>query len=301
MLVLLASHNGAPWIRQQLDSILTQSGVDVCVAIRDDGSSDRTLEEIAGCQAGARLRLAPGREPTGSAAQNFLELVRQNPGEDCEFVAFADQDDLWHPEKLLRACRRLTETGSSGYSSATLATWPAGRKVLLRQSGALTKGDFLFEGAGQGCTFVLRADFYGRVRAFLPAHPHLTRRIHYHDWMFYALARSWGCRWTFDPWPSVWYRQHAGNDTGARGSWAAIRKRVALMKSGWYRAQIEAVAATCAAAAPENRIVRKWTSLLAARRGPLRRLRITLFCLFAGRRKRMDNAALTLAALAGWI
>lgn len=301
VLVLLACYNGERWIHRQLESILAQVGVSVGVAMRDDGSSDQTLQEIAHFRADGRLSLSPRGERTGSAAQNFLELVRENSAPDFEFVAFADQDDIWHPEKLQRACRQLRETGASGYSSATLAAWPAGRTVLLRQAAALTRGDFLFEGAGQGCTFVLRADFYARVRRFVQEHPPLTRRIHYHDWMFYALARSWGHCWIFDPWASVTYRQHTGNDTGARGSWPAIRKRIALMKSGWYRTQVRAVAAICAAAAPHDRVVEEWTSLLSAAAGPWRRLRIARFCLSRGRRKRLDNAALTLAALAGWI
>lgn len=301
VLVLLAAHNGAPWIREQLESILAQREVEAFVAIRDDASTDETLEEIARCQAGERLALSPGRERTGSAAQNFLELVRQHSAAGFDFVALADQDDIWHPQKLQRGCSELTHSGGSGYSSATLATWADGRTVLLRQNGSPTRGDFLFEGAGQGCTFVLRVDFYARIRRFVIEHPELTARIHYHDWMIYALARSWGEAWRFDPWPSVSYRQHGGNDTGARGSWAAARKRLALMRSGWYREQLEAVAAVCEAAAPENRALAQWSALLRDRTASVRRLRIARFCLSFGRRKRRDNLALTLAALAGWI
>jgi rhamnosyltransferase len=301
VLTLLASYNGARWIRQQLESIFAQEGVDVWVTVRDDGSSDETLQELARCKDLGRLRVSPSRERTGSAASNFLELVRENSGADFAFVAFADQDDVWHPDKLQRACRRLTETGGSGYSSATLAAWPHGKTVLLSQAGALTRGDFLFEGAGQGCTFVLRADFYARVRRFVLENAHLVPCIHYHDWMLYALARSWGCSWTFDPWPSVTYRQHASNDTGARGSWTAVRRRLGLIRSGWYRAQLEAIATVCAAAAPGNPLVLEWNSLLADKTGLGRRWRIARFCLSTGRRRRLDNAALVLAAVTGWI
>ena len=46
VLVLLASYNGEKWIGQQLESILTQEGVELRVKVRDDGSSDGTLQEV---------------------------------------------------------------------------------------------------------------------------------------------------------------------------------------------------------------------------------------------------------------
>ncbi|MGH8318452.1 MAG: glycosyltransferase [Steroidobacteraceae bacterium] len=301
VLVLLACYNGGAWIRSQLESILAQQEVDVRVAIRDDGSSDATLTEIAHFGGDDRVRMASSSARTGSAAQNFLRLIRDHPADGFEFVALADQDDIWSHDKLARACRKLSESQSAGYSSATIAAWPNGRTAVLRQADVMTAGDFLLEGAGQGCTFVLRADLYRQVRQFVTAHQSLTGALHYHDWMIYALARSWGHSWTFDPSPSVTYRQHAGNDTGARTSVAGIRKRLARMRRGWYRAQLTAICAVCAAAGPYNVVVAEWNSLLLANSGWRRKLRMMLFCLRGGRRRVLDNLIVVFAALAGWI
>jgi len=302
VLVLVACYNGGRWIRQQLESILGQEGVDVRILVRDDGSSDETLDEIKRFAADDdRVRLLPPSAPTGSASRNFLTLMREAAAEEAGFVAFADQDDIWHPAKLAKACDALRGQDSVGYSSATVATWPDGRTAVLRQSTAQTSADFLFEGAGQGCTFVLRANFYSQVRAFVMQRWALTGQVHYHDWMIYALARTWGRPWVFDSTPYISYRQHGGNDTGARATWHGVRKRFRLIRRGWYRSQLAAIAAVCAAAAPGNHIVAGWRSLLHASAGWRRRLRIAVFCLRAGRRRRMDNVVLTLAALAGWI
>lgn len=302
VLVLLACYNGARWIGRQLESILAQQGVDLRIAVRDDGSSDATMAEIARFHGDGRIDLWADRQPTGSAAQNFLALIRDNPADDFDFVAFADQDDAWYPDKLATACRKLTDRRcAAGYSSATLATWPNGRTALLVHSSRITPADFLFEGAGQGCTYVMRGPFYARMRAFAIDHRPLTEPVRYHDWMVYALARSWGDSWLFDSSPSMCYRQHAQNDTGARRGWTGFLKRFHRMRRGWYREQLQAIASICAAAAPANATVRRWTKMLLSHEGRHRQVRIAIFCLRGARRRRLDNMLIAAAALAGWL
>jgi rhamnosyltransferase len=300
VLVLLAAYNGARWIRQQIESILLQEGVDVQIAVRDDGSTDGTREELARFADQPKVTFLPGSAPTGSAAGNFLALIRETSAAGADFIAFADQDDLWDRDKLARACRRLDAEDSAGYSSATQAVWEDGRQLILRPSGAPTCSDFLFEGAGQGCTFVLTAGFYGRLRHLL-SRRELTCNLHYHDWAIYALARSWGLRWSFDPEPSMHYRQHASNDTGARGTLSGISKRLQLIRRGWYRSQLLAIAELCSTAAPANATVATWRGALLQPDGWRRRWRTARFCLRGGRRRRRDNVMLVLAALAGWV
>lgn len=301
ILVLLASYNGARWIRQQIESILAQEQVDVHVVVRDDGSSDSTVDTIDSLQASGSVRLSRPSQHTGSAAQNFLSLIRENPADEYQFVAFADQDDTWNSSKLHRAVMALSRNGCAGYSSATMAVWPDGRSALLRQSAGTTNGDFLFEGAGQGCTFVLSAGFYRQLRRFLIDNQTLTQSLHYHDWAIYALARTWECRWSFDAEPSMTYRQHESNDTGARSSVRGASKRLRLIRQGWYRSQLAAIAQLCAAAAPSNPTVAVWQAILRLPDGLGRRLRAAQFCLRAGRRRLSDRMLLVTSCLLGWI
>jgi len=299
--VLLAAYNGARWIREQVDSILAQEIVDVMLVIRDDGSSDGTQGELGRFAGDSRVRTFSSPAASGSAAGNFLALIRENPAVEADFVAFSDQDDLWDRDKLLRACRNLATQSSSGYSSATLAVWEHGKRRVLKPSGAPTRSDFLFEGAGQGCTFVLTAELYERARQFLTQHPELTQGLHYHDWAVYALARAWGLRWSFDPQPSMKYRQHAGNDTGARGTLGGIAKRLALIRRGWYRTQLLVISGLCAAAAPANATVANWRCALLQPDSWRKRWQTTGFCIRGGRRRTRDNLVVMLASLAGWI
>jgi rhamnosyltransferase len=302
VLVLLATYNGSRWIREQVESILQQQAVDLTIAIRDDASTDGTRWELARFEHDPRVRITAATAPGGSAAGNFLALIRENPASAFDLVAFADQDDLWNPDKLRRAGELLAASGgAAGYSSATVARWEDGRERLLKLSGAPTTSDFLFEGAGQGCTFVLTAEFYERVRRFLLDHENLTRGVHYHDWMVYALARSWGLGWCFDARPSMQYRQHARNDTGGRGTVGGVTRRLTLIRNGWYGTQLRAIAEVCRTAAPSNATILAWHRMLIRADGVRKRMATARLCLSGGRRRTRDNAIVVLAALCGWI
>ena len=46
--VLMSTYNGEKYLKEQIDSILNQKGVEVYLTIRDDGSTDHTLEILDG-------------------------------------------------------------------------------------------------------------------------------------------------------------------------------------------------------------------------------------------------------------
>jgi rhamnosyltransferase len=301
VLVLLAAFNGSNWIRDQLQSVLDQHGVDVQIAIRDDGSTDHTTAVVQQFLNGGRVELSIADTPTGSAAQNFFSLIRDTSTDGFDFVAFADQDDIWDRDKLSRACNSIRQGSAAGYSSPVVAFWSDGKEQILPQEDQTTAADFLFEGAGQGCTFVLAAGFFNRVRTFIADNQHLTRRVQFHDWATYALARTWGETWHFDATPTMRYRQHHDNQLGARSGMHGFSKRLHLLKSGWYKAQLLALADLCMAAAPGNPGLIEWQKLLQQPDSLKRRAKMARFCRQAGRRRKTDRIGLVIASIAGWI
>lgn len=300
VLVLLAARNGSQWIGAQVQSILAQEEVSIRLCVRDDASTDGTKLELAAFAADERLHVESALQPSGSAAQNFFCLIRANDAEAYDFVALADQDDVWNPDKIARACRLLRSAGAAGYSSATLACGRNGRhwRIALPEQ---RPADFLFEGGGQGCTFVMTSGFYERARRFVVEHDHLARQVQFHDWMLYALARCWELEWVFDPIPSMKYRQHDDNALGARGVAGGALRRLQLIRSGWYRGQLQVISEVCIAAAPASPLVARWRALLMRSHGWRRNIQLAHFCLGTGRRRLRDNFVLALASLAGWI
>ncbi|TAL42761.1 MAG: glycosyltransferase, partial [Salinibacterium sp.] len=118
--VLMATYNGMPWVPEQVASILAQERVDVTLVVSDDSSTDGTREWLAGL-GDARLRVLPTIEPSGSAARNFFRLLRDVDVADNEYVALADQDDTWSPDKLATAVTGLAAHDADGWSCDVMA------------------------------------------------------------------------------------------------------------------------------------------------------------------------------------
>jgi rhamnosyltransferase len=293
VLVLMACFNGAEWIDEQIKSILGQQGVSIRLVISDDFSSDKTRDVIEGyARSDDRIRLVHPPSASGSASKNFQWLIKSFPSDGDNFISFADQDDVWKEEKLSKAINLLKSSGAAGYSCAVTAFQKSGKKMDLVQCGTPTESDFLFEGAGQGCTFVLTAFLYEKIRLFFNENSLLMNGIHYHDWAVYALARSWGHSWCFDKTSMMYYRQHLTNDTGARYTWRGLHKRLAWMLNGWYGTQIKLISAMASIAAPTDRVVSSWCSMLSLEYKFARRLSIAKFCWRGGRRRLLDRLVL---------
>lgn len=300
--VLMATYNGGAHLAEQVGSVLSQQDVHLRLIVGDDNSADDTVELLQHLDASGHLRVVKYLEPSGGAGQNFLRLIRDADLVDVDFVAFCDQDDIWAANKLTRAITTLDSQCADGYSSSVTAFWPDGRELLLSQNSNQTDLDFLFEGAGQGCTFVLRGEFARQVQRFALEHRELLGSIHYHDWLVYAVSRTLGKRWAFDPEPSMRYRQHDGNDTGARGAFAGARKRMALIRNGWYANQVrQLIAAVSALDATNAAIPSDFCSIWRRPQGLWRRAQLARVLFKRGRRRSSDRTVLAVAALLGWL
>jgi rhamnosyltransferase len=306
--VLLASRNGREWLPAQIDGILNQSGVAVHLVVSDDASTDETWAWLRGTFAGhADVVLVRHERPSGSAGANFRNLFVGADVGDADYVALADQDDLWALDKLRRAVDCLASEGSAGYSSSVEAFWPDDRRRVLRQNPHERAADFLFEGAGQGCTFVVTRPLFDDVRAFCTRHQEAVQALHYHDWLIYILARAGGHRWVFDPVSSIRYRQHHSNEIGARRGRNAIQRRMALIINGWYRHQVVAACRIYLLADGDQPVALALAHRFLAhtagpvRKGAIDRVRLATVLVTNGRRFWLDRGVLALAVLAGWL
>lgn len=255
--VCLAAYNGARYLRQQLDSIFSQEGVVVTVFASVDASTDGTEQWFGAYLAeNPRCVLLPLGQRFGGAAQNFFRLLRDVDFSGFEYVAFADQDDIWLPGKLLRAVGCMVETRAQGYSSDVIAFWEAGRSRYIRKAYPQRRWDYLFESAGPGCTFVMDKNLALEIQDFLRSHEEETVHIGLHDWFCYAFARARFHRWHIDNQANMLYRQHEGNQVGANSGWWAFLWRARQVLNGWGLNQARAIATLVM---PENdAFVTRW-------------------------------------------
>jgi rhamnosyltransferase len=241
--VLLAAYNGMQWIEEQLASILGQSAVDVTVHISIDPSTDGTEAWCAAYAAKHPEVLAlPGAGSFGGASRNFFRLIRDVDFEGYDFVAFADQDDIWHTDKLQRATHVIEARQVDAYSSNVTAFWPDGKTHLLDKAQPQVEWDFLFEAAGPGCTYVMSKNLVDSLKASMLANWQQLQDVTLHDWYCYAFARSHSYRWYIDPEPSMDYRQHERNQVGANKGLSPLIARYKTIHDGWWFNQVQLIA-----------------------------------------------------------
>lgn len=236
VVVLMATYNGRRWIDEQVNSILAQRGVDVHLRISDDGSDDGTLEHLRSWAAeDLRIEVLPPREGPSGVAANFLHLFRSWAPSDDVYVAFSDQDDVWHPDKLERQVELLKTRGVDAVSSNVTSFDSQGRRHLIVKSQPQVRWDHIFEAAGPGSTYVFTPQIHSKLLTALNDVD--TAPIGVHDWFLYALTRGIGGRWHIDAASTVDYRQHGSNVQGENLGLGAFRARFNHLRSGFYREQ----------------------------------------------------------------
>lgn len=100
----MATHNGAEYIKEQLDSVLCQIGKDDEIIVSDDGSTDDTVSIIEAYN-DPRIKIhhykqAPVKSDHSKfyyAARNFENALKHASG---DYIFLCDQDDIWNKDKI---------------------------------------------------------------------------------------------------------------------------------------------------------------------------------------------------------
>ncbi|MGQ9724471.1 MAG: glycosyltransferase family 2 protein, partial [Tepidimonas sp.] len=232
--VLLATYNGQAYLPAQLDSLLGQTYPAWRVLASDDGSTDGTPQILADWaqRHPDRFILVPNPRPGQGALRNFEHLMQASLRQGrARWFAFADQDDLWLPQKLAlsaQAMQRLeAEAGPDQpclVHTDLCVVDAAGRVLhpsLARYEGldpaAATRDTLLSVNEVTGCTLL------GNRRLLELALP-IPQAAIVHDWWCAVIAGSG--RRAFIPQATVHYRQHGANQIGARDrrGWSRARR-----------------------------------------------------------------------------
>jgi glycosyltransferase involved in cell wall biosynthesis len=116
--VLMSTYNGEHYLREQVETIAAQDGVEVELFVRDDGSTDGTRDLLANLSARPNGCISSWHVEYGENIgflASFERLLMGGSG--CDYYAFSDQDDYWLPEKLSRAIASMRGTGAGLYAS----------------------------------------------------------------------------------------------------------------------------------------------------------------------------------------
>jgi glycosyltransferase involved in cell wall biosynthesis len=226
--VALCTFNGAEFVAEQVRSILTQSHRPSQLVIADDGSTDGTLDVVAG-EIAAASRSHPGfaldvvmlqaeKSPLGVAG-NFERALRA-----CTepLIALCDQDDVWHPDRLARLVAAFEGDPQPGliHHDAQLVD-AAGADLGVTLFGALGIGRGAFEQVAAGLEFelLMRRNISTGATTILGsdvrdlALPIPPGWIH-DEWL--AIVAAAVSRTAIVDEPLIDYRQHGANQIGVR-------------------------------------------------------------------------------------
>ena len=213
--ILLSTFNGEQYLEEQLKSIADQSYRNWRILWRDDGSSDGSreiMEAFTEWVGRARCVEIGIRGMHLGAAKSFFSLLREV--EEYRLVAFADQDDVWLPDKLQRAIDHLIAQAPGVPSLYCGRQAIVGERLERRGLSPLPRfgpgfPSALLQNIVTGCTAMLNQEAVRLVNSVPP--PGNT----VHDWWSYILVAAAGGHIIFDPIPAILYRQHGHNAIGA--------------------------------------------------------------------------------------
>jgi GT2 family glycosyltransferase len=225
--ILLSTYNGGAYLRKQLDSVLSQSVADFTLLIRDDGSSDDTLD-ILHTYSDPRIRILTGENlgPAGS----FFALLEEARKMGAEHIFFCDQDDIWMPDKLEMLLAELQSCSGPALVFSDFAMIDENDAVTGDSYAAMAKlripkdGDFFPKLLAQpyvfGCASVLNRELLELVK-------NPPSDIEMYDCWIALVASIFGTV-QYLPEATIYHRFHSANATGKAGanSLAARLKRV---------------------------------------------------------------------------
>ena len=210
VVVLMSTYNGARYLREQVNSVLSQKDVKVQLIVRDDGSTDETisiLDEFIRCADNIRYIKGGNIGPCSS----FLELLKIS--DTAEYYAFCDQDDVWEEEKLKTAINRLktfpTQRPALYCSNLKVVDENLNYCFLCHKKAFDVSNRYLalVEFPGVGCTEV----FNKAARDFVVNNP--VGNCLMHDSLLFLICNFMGnVFWDYDS--HILYRQHSNNVIG---------------------------------------------------------------------------------------
>ncbi len=219
--ILLSTYNGEHFIAELLGSLLNQSYSNIALYIRDDGSTDGTVELVKSHSFNNKLIRFTAENNIG-VISSFMQLLA-NSGEPGDLYAFCDQDDVWKCDKVSRAVEKIMAGAEPDrvlyctrleYVDEQLK--PLGYSSIPRLVGF---NNAVVENIATGCTVM----FGETIRQLI-----LKGRsgdMIMHDWWAYLVASAFG-EIIYDDFPSIKYRQHANTATAWEPGLVKLRTRM---------------------------------------------------------------------------
>lgn len=228
--ILMAAYNGEAYIKEQMESIISQSFKDWNLRIHDDRSSDRTVEIIRevisdfyagnyGSGHPGNIVVSVNQRACKTAALNFFGLLKEA---SADYVMFCDQDDVWNRDKIEKTMHVMKRMERKYGLDMPLLVYTDLKVVddclnpiseSFRNYMNLPKHLFfprlLMQNSAAGCTMLMNKALYTLLQNVYD-----IRKVVMHD-HFAALTAAALGKIAYLPEATIAYRQHGENAVGA--------------------------------------------------------------------------------------
>lgn len=217
--IILVTYNGELFLREQINSLLKQTKNDFVLYIRDDGSTDKTLEIISEYTSKySNIIYCEDDIVHRGACNGFLWLLEQV---EADYYMFCDQDDIWMSSKVA-LLYEVMKAEESRYSNQPIVIHT---DLIVTNNCMKIISPSLWEHDGTapskigrkylclvnyitGCT-----TFFNRYARDIAVVEYTAATMHDH-WLAVCVDAAQG-RIISLPVATVYYRQHANNVVGA--------------------------------------------------------------------------------------
>lgn len=230
--ILLSTYNGEEYLKEQLDSLFIQTYKNIEIIVRDDASSDKTLEILKYYD----IKLLSSDVNLG-IKKSFETLLRYAcENSDAEYFMFCDQDDVWNNDKIEKTLEEMQELEKLYGNNIPLLVHTDLEVVdenLKIISSSMWKYEYilpqyntfnrlLIQNTITGCTMMINREL-AKKSLDIPEEAIM------HDWWIGLIASCFG-KISYLEESTIKYRQHGKNTIGTEGKKnKIIRKALGLL------------------------------------------------------------------------
>lgn len=206
--VAMTTYNGEKYLREQLDSLYSQTRIPDEIIVTDDLSSDNTVKILEEYKKSKGLKYFINKKRLG-VNKNFEKSVSLCSG---DYISFCDQDDIWLPEKIEKSYLKLKEIEKNGMPSLVKVNHIEinNNKEIIRckkmkDSGVFT--DTIFDFYLLGCTMMFNKKMLNYILPFPE-----TSVVVFDAYSYYT-SLIIGNQYRISE-PLMYYRRHSSNVFG---------------------------------------------------------------------------------------
>ncbi len=217
MTLLLSTYNGASFLKEQLDSLCSQTYNEIKIIARDDGSHDSSVDILKSYD----IELIRSNENVGAKESFSLLLEYALEHTKSDYFMFCDQDDVWNEEKVEKTYEKMLALENNYIGSPVLIYTDL--EIVNENLGTISPSFFEYESLSPeykslnrlllqntitGCTMMLNRKLAELVSP-------IPKDAIMHDWWIALVASKFG-KMGYIHESLIKYRQHDKNSIGAK-------------------------------------------------------------------------------------